>query len=186
MQIADHYAELTVDVRVDGHQLTVHYAVRNKGDVPLYLFNLLHHGWQGGGYHVDRNLAVVEWLDGGVTVAKALTPVPASLLVEVPNIPCMTLLAARASFAESFVLPLPLVAWTPYSHGRGGAARRLPLRFALGYAVGGTDPRGAPKTVPTTIGPALQFNAFSESSQMILSVGPFEPVPAYEPMPDDA
>lgn len=180
MQTADARAVLDVDLQIAGDVLSIAYAVHNRSGSPLYLFNLLHDGYGPQGYRVSRDRVAIELRADSIVVAKKLVPIPDDMEVEAPNLPCMTLVAPDGRYAETLAVPLPLVPWTPYRRCRGTVARERSLVFELGYVVAGPDPRGRPDSVPTTLGPQLQFDAFTESAQQLLALGPFGRVSTLE------
>lgn len=182
MQSADNSAALKAELRVAQNRLTLAYAVKNLTGAELFLFNRMYDDVDSDGrYRVGKDICNVEIRGGHVLLSKKIPAVPELTLVESPNLPCVTVLAAHSTFTEVIDLPLPLNRWTPYATMTQSTRRVLmPLVFELGYFVGRDGTRAMGKEVATTTGSALRFAPFSLQSQTLLRVGPFEPVAIYE------
>ncbi len=178
MHDANKSAALTAELLIKANRLLLTYSVANLGDAEIYLFNRMYDDVDDDGkYRVGKDVCNIETVDDVVLVSKKIPAVPQFMLVESPNIPCVTALAARQSFAETIEMDLPLKPWTPYAALANPSRRNtLPLFFELGYFVGRDGTRALAKHVPTVSGHALRFAPFSIASQSLLRVGPFERV----------
>jgi hypothetical protein len=178
MQGSDDSAVLTVELRVDRQRATLSYAVRNRTNAEIFLFNRMYDGVDDQGrYRVDKDICNIEVIADRVVISKKIPVLPPNKFVEVRNIPCVIALAGQGEFAESVELRLPLRPWTPYADTPGQTRRvSMPAFVERGYFVGRTGTRALARTVATTAGPGLRFSPFGESSQKILRIGPLASV----------
>ncbi|WP_046246007.1 hypothetical protein [Hymenobacter terrenus] len=173
---------LTVTASTDGPAagaLRLHYRVRNTGAQPLYFLNQLwKRAWRDPGrnqvlFGVLPNLANVEVSPEAVTVSKKVTDVPPGLMVEALRIPFMTRVEPGAAYEETVELALPLQLNNMYQAGPPNVpAVPRPLHFELGYVSFG--PAEAIREVATPAGSAFGTDAFPESEQEVIRVGPFQ------------
>lgn len=148
----------------------VRYELTNTAAVPLYLFNKL--GKIGGRsvLDIDPNTANVVLHPDRVVVGKALVPVPDDKEVEREYVPGISRVAPGGTFAEQFVLPLPLAPFTWYeSRWLRSAPVTRPLFLELGYAL--ASPRTEEFIHPLN-GPAYHASWFPLELQKLISSGP--------------
>jgi hypothetical protein len=178
MHSTDNSAALTAELLTKTDRLALAYSVTNLTNSEIFLFNRMYDDVDDDGkYRVGKNLCNIEVSDGHIHISKKIPSVPEFMFVESPNIPCVTAVAARETFSESFDLDLPLKPWTPYATSANSIKKAaLPVFFEIGYFVGRLGTRALAKEVATIVGPALRFAPFSLSSQERLRVGPFPPV----------
>lgn len=158
-----------------GSALSFTYRFLNRETDPAFLFNRLFLSLDGQGRPLlDPRIASIEADPGGALVSKRLTPVPAGFAVESPIIPCMTRVGPGEDFAETLTIPLPAPLVSAYLPGRRPPVVRGPMRvdFALGFFLAPAVRERLIPMVDTNLGPALQLQAFTESAQRILRVGP--------------
>ncbi len=172
---------LSASMEATATELTIRYLVFNRGTDDLYLFNQLYDFYDGSpGYRVEPDLAVIEYCDDVVVISKKLVQVPDDIDVEYPNVPCMKRLEPGMQSDETFRLKLPLQRRTPYEQGTGARPGLRAARFQLGYFFGKAAARATAMSVETSVGPLLHFGSFSAQHQLLIDVGPFEPVPTLE------
>jgi|GEM_PF-6840881 len=154
--------------------LRLTYRVENKTSTTLYLFNKLYTGFQGNTIITDKNSVYVYLDKKKVVVCKEIAPVPAGVYAAVRIYPCATKLPPQGEFTEVIELTLPLTVQSPYSSTPGISKRVVfrPLYFSLGYFVGNAFTAAQERPVETTEGPAIRFDAFTDSSQSWITVGP--------------
>jgi hypothetical protein len=187
MQVADNSATLTVELRVSQQVIELAYSVSNRTPSEIYLFNRMYDDVDvAGNFQVDKNICNIEVIDSKIVVSKKIPAIPDSIDVEIPYIPCVTLVAAGDEFTESIQLRLPLKPGTPYvTCDQPIRPVTLPVFFELGYFVGRPGTRALAETVATTVGPSLRFDPFTEAAQMILRAGPLSLIEVFECVPGD-
>jgi len=154
--------------------LRLTYRVQNKTSATLYFFNKLYTGFQGKTIVTDKNSVYVYLDKKKVVVAKDIAPVPAGVYAAVRVYPCATKIPPQGEFTEVVELTLPLTVQSPYM-GTPGISKRVvsrPLFFSLGYFVGNAFTAAQERIAETTEGPAVRFDAFTDSSQSWITVGP--------------
>ena len=167
---------ISVHATVSGtNQLILEYSVLNQGSESVALFNRLYKGFDSKGRPiVDVNFVGVEFRENVIVIAKKLFPIPAGTLVETPYLPYLTIVSPGTRFEERIVLNLPLVTWDPYS-GNGNVSRlsagkSLPVFFELGMFV--LSQQNVLGTTESTLGSVPSIQAFTESAQRIVRLGP--------------
>lgn len=91
--------------------------VRNTGPTAVWLFDRLFRTERTGHYRLDDSLAYVEEQGGVLIISRKLHPVPQGLMVEFPEIPCVSRLAPGESREQYLRVPLPAKTWVPYAQG---------------------------------------------------------------------
>lgn len=97
--------------------LHVTASLRNTGSTAVWLFDRLFHTERTGHYRLDDTLAYVEEQGGVLVLSRKLHPVPQGLMVEFPEIPCVSRLAPGATKEQSLRVALPAKTWVPYAQG---------------------------------------------------------------------
>jgi hypothetical protein len=181
MQSADHSAVLTATLRIDANGIALRHEVKNTTSADIFLFNQLYADVdQQGRYEVDASICNIEAQHDRILISKKIAEVPANMLVETRNIPCVTGVAAGASLNEAVQLSLPLRQWTPYIDGPARPRiALLPVFFQVGYFIGAGNAVNLASKVATSAGVAMRFAPFSISNQRLLTVGPFDPVQVF-------
>jgi hypothetical protein len=156
--------------------LHITYRLLNRGPELLYLCNQLPQGPAGdpGPAAVSAQAAQVQVDAAGVQVLQAIVDVSFREGIRVLDIPYLTPLPPGQPYAQTIVLPLPLLPAKVRGARPGQSpAELLPLRVTLGYFVG--SPALAPhlRAVATSLGPAYQLADFMANTQQLLTVGPF-------------
>ncbi|TCJ14707.1 hypothetical protein EZJ19_08975 [Parasulfuritortus cantonensis] len=178
MENSDNFASLTAETKAEADRLFLSYAVRNLTGADLFLFNRMYDDVdEEGRYRVSPNTCNVVVEQGCVVVSKKIPSLPPFMLVEAPNLPCVTLVPRGGVFSEKLELRLPLRPWTPYADLEPQCHRStMPLVFELGYFIGREGTRALAKEVPTNAGLLPRFAPFSAASQSLIRVGPFPSV----------
>ena len=95
--------------------LAVEYEAGNVSDSDLYVFNRLHRDVSDDGvFDLDPNVVYIAVEDSVVHLTKRVPDIPRGLLVEVPIVPCATLLRRGETLRETLSLSLPLRSFNPY------------------------------------------------------------------------
>ncbi|WP_164019593.1 hypothetical protein [Pyxidicoccus trucidator] len=97
--------------------LQVEASLRNTGPAVVWVFDRLFHTEPSGHYRLDASLAYVEEQGGVLVLSRKLHPVPAGLMVEFPEVPCVSRLAPGASREQFIRVAFPAKTWVPYSQG---------------------------------------------------------------------
>jgi hypothetical protein len=153
--------------------LHLRYELTNDTDRPLYLFNKL--GRMGGTSVFDTaptTVNVVRHADG-VTVGKALVPVPDDMEVERLYIPCLSRVEPGQTLAETLALLHPLVPFTWYkSRPLTKAPVSVPLFFELGYVLASEQAEPLIQAIQTPHGAVLHASWFPLELQGKIQTGP--------------
>jgi len=169
--------EATLEVDSAGGA-TLAYTFQNGSAQNAYVFNLIYEDIGDDNMFLANPNAVYVQADGeSVLLSKEVIPVPPTLLVEKPFIPCATLVEAGATTKEIIHLSLPLRPWHHYlmleDEDFADEPVELPPSFELGFFLATPEADKLAKTVKTPVGEAKYFYPFSASSQKLLRVGPF-------------
>jgi hypothetical protein len=168
--------ELTVvSVAREGDTLAVTYAVHNRSPRAVLLTDGLWDVGFSGHQTLAPERAYVDLSGGRVVLSRMLLPVPEDLMVEAPEVPAVTRVAAGATANRSAVVPLPLRTALPYPTGPEQTRDLADVRdvtLRVGYLPDadavrlrdGKDAQGSAVKTPE-YGPALK-------AQRVLDSGP--------------
>lgn len=177
--VADENIQVDVRHQVEATALRISYRATNRSSAPLFLFDVLHGEFEDGAFPLDRS-GYVEINDDSVIVSRKLFPVPPLMLVEKPNIPFVTRLAAGGTHQDEFSVELPLIVRNPYLKPErvpGALSRNRRLFFELGFFVGADGTEGQGKLFRTDGGDRPGFSVFSSDRQRLIRKGPLAVVP---------
>jgi hypothetical protein len=111
-------ATVTIEAKLEASSkdsLSISYLVRNLRSSKIYVFNVLFHADVQGNRKLDLELAyVIPQADHAVTVGKFLSPIPAGMKVESPEIPYLDPVEPGQALAGKLTLRLPLHPFRPY------------------------------------------------------------------------
>jgi hypothetical protein len=115
--------------------LRVRYEAENVSVSDLYLFNRLWHKYtEKNVFELDANLVYISNQDGVVHLFKGSPDVPRNISVEMPVIPCVTLLKRGQRFGEMIQINLPLQNTNPYLFKDHSIIQNpTSIIFSLGY-----------------------------------------------------
>lgn len=115
--------------------LRVGYQAENVSDSDLYVFNRLYRDVSDEGvFNLDPNLVYIYVEDGVVHLTKRIADIPLGILVEIPIVPCVTLLPHGERLSETLSLKLPLRSFDPYQPETEATIASIDsLAFSLGY-----------------------------------------------------
>ena len=189
----DKGVRLDLEVQQTGKTpLRLSYVLRNTTSQNVYLINKLYSDLEAGPdgvvFVTDPNLVYVDVREGGVVLSKRIVPVPEDMDVELPEVPCASVVTPGGQFQETIEVALPVRPRTPYLGKPKNGWRDQPsphrVWFELGYCLG---PAGAEKNVPavkTTHGDALDLSSMPESEQRLFRMGPLSwEIPVVLPKP---
>jgi len=143
--------ELTKDT------LRVRYEAENVGASDLYLFNRLYRTYTDEGvFELDPDLVYVYPEDGVAHLTKRIPDIPRGIHVEIPIVPCVTVLSRGRRLSESMSLRLPLRQHDPYRPEETPAIQGFDsVVFSLGYFRASEIGKRPVNYVRTTQGQAL-------------------------------
>jgi|GEM_PF-6293991 len=115
--------------------LQFRYDVENVSDSDLYIFNRLYRTYTDAGvFELDANLVYVYLKEGLVHLTKRVPDIPRGVLVEIPIVPCVTVLRRGERTGETFDLSLPLKTFDPYLPRQSSIITNYDaVEFSLGY-----------------------------------------------------
>jgi hypothetical protein len=156
-----------------GTFLRVKYDVENVSISDLYLFNRLWHRYtEKNIFELDPNLVYVSSQDGAVRMFKGSPDVPKNISVEMPVIPCVTLLQRGMRFDETLQISLPMRENSPYIlKNRAIIENPTSVIFSLGYFPLSLIGNRPVNYVSTTMGKAL-YAYVTPWEQHIVSTSP--------------
>lgn len=130
--------DLTLNFEVlenNGIVLRVRYETHNVSNSDIFLFNRLWHNYTDQNvFELDANLVYISSQGNGVRLLKGSPDVPRNMSVEMPIIPCVTLLPRSQGMNEAFQISLPLKQINPYLPDQNQVIENPDtIIFSLGY-----------------------------------------------------
>ncbi len=164
--------------RPDPSVVMLTYVFENGSPQNAFLFNQIYRQvLPDGMFATEPQRVYIEASGDGVLLSKKIIPVPDTMDVEKPFIPCATMVKPGESFQETLALPLPLRPWHHYlmltDDDFASEPTELPASFELGFFLATPEGEKLAQTVRTMTGQAAYFYPFNPASQTLLRVGPF-------------
>lgn len=164
---------LLASASLAGNVLHLRYELTNNTNRPLYAFNKLSRIGGASVFDTAPNTVNIVRHADGVTVGKALVPVPEDMEVERLYIPCLSRIEKGQTLAETLALPHPLVPFTWYkSRPLATAPVSVPLFFELGYVLASEEVEQLIQTLQTPYGEVYHASWFPLELQKKVHAGP--------------
>jgi hypothetical protein len=156
-----------------GVRLAFSYSFTNNSDRAAYVFNRLYNELESRIPVVDSSIINIVRNADRVVVSKRVLPVPAGLLVEKRNIPCLTRVDPGTTITENLAVRMPARQYSPYPTGPyQNQVTRYPANFELGFFLAYPGREDVIPVIDTNLGRMPCLDAFSDAAQQILRVGP--------------
>jgi hypothetical protein len=157
----------------NGTLLRVRYEAENVSMSDLYLFNRLWHKYNEQNiFELDPNLVYISEQNGTVLLFKGSPDVPRNISVEMPVIPCVTLLQRGKRFDETLQINLPMHRLNPYLFKDHSIIQNpTTLIFSLGYFPVSEIGNRMVNPVRSTMGQAL-YAYVTPWDQLVVSTAP--------------
>ena len=157
----------------NGALLRVRYEAENVSVSDLYLFNRLWHRYtEKNIFELDPNLVYISSQNGVVRLFKGSPDIPDNMSVEMPIIPCVTLLPRGQRLDEILQIELPLRQLNPYNpEERPVIENPNAILFSLGYFRVSEIGVREVNNVNSTMGQAL-YAYVTPWDQLVVSTAP--------------
>jgi ribosomal protein L40E len=157
----------------NGALLCVRYEVENVSISDLYLFNRLWHDYtEQNIFELDANLVYISARGNTGRLLKGIPDIPANMHVEMPIIPCVTVLQRGQRMDETLQIELPLRQLDPYKRKeRPSIQNPTAMVFSLGYFRASEIGKRPVNYVRSTMGQAL-YAYVTPWDQLIVSTAP--------------
>jgi len=167
----------------NGALLRVRYEAENVSVSDLYLFNRLWHRYtEKNIFELDPNLVYISSQNGVVRLFKGSPDIPDNMSVEMPIIPCVTLLPRGQRLDEILQIELPLRQLNPYNpEERPVIENPNAILFSLGYFRVAEIGQSLVNPVRSTMGQAL-YAYVTPYDQLVVSTLPVPIIPGAAPV----
>lgn len=169
--------QLDTQVREINHsELNLWYRFTDNSNQNAYVFNKYYTDIEDGGtFLIEPNMVSILSEKDIIVIAKKIVQIPPNMLVEKPYIPCVTKVEPGNFLEETLKIPLPLKVITPYSDNQEKTSKIEQRRvvYELAFFLAPPEGNDMAEVIKSSIGPALRFDPFPISSQLILRTGPF-------------
>ncbi len=157
----------------NGALLRVRYEAENVSTSDLYLFNRLWYNYtEHNFFELDANLVYISTQGSIVRLLKGSPDVPRNMSVEMPIIPCITLLPRSQRMNETFQITLPLRQVNPYLPEESNVIENpSAIIFSLGYFPVSQIGNRPVNPVRTTQGQAL-YAYVTPLAQLVVNSAP--------------